>query len=83
MAFATWGVYAAIALAVGSVVLACNAGAAFDVALLRALFVFVLFTALAFGAEAVLSSPGTAPPLEKAPPPLSAPPTAVSEDEPA
>lgn len=80
MAFATLGVYIAIGLAVGSVVLARNAGMAFDLAVMRAVFVFVLFTALAFGAEAVLSAPG-AP--RAAPPPANpvADPSTAPEDE--
>ncbi len=52
---ATYGVYAAIAVAGLSVWLGKQAGASLDFALLRAVFIFVIFTALAFGAEAVLT----------------------------
>lgn len=83
MAFATWGVYAAVALAIGSVVIARNAGMALDLAIMRALFVFVLFTALGFGAEALLSSPGLAraAPPAAAPLPPAAPVAPAFEDE--
>lgn len=56
---ARYGLYLALAIAVLSVLLTTGAGTAFDTALLRALFIFVLFTALAFGADAVVT---TAPP---------------------
>lgn len=56
MLIARYGVYVALALAVGSVLLAMNAGTAFEPAMLRAVFVFVLFTAIAFGAEAVFAT---------------------------
>ncbi len=59
---ARYGVYLALALAAISVFLAHNAGNALDVALMRALLVFVFFTAIAFGAEAVIhSAPAQAP----------------------
>jgi hypothetical protein len=51
---ARYGVYGAAAISVMSVWLGQRAGATLDFALLRAVFVFVIFTALAFGAEAVL-----------------------------
>ncbi|MDZ7729051.1 MAG: hypothetical protein U5Q44_13110 [Dehalococcoidia bacterium] len=56
---ARYGIYLALAIAVLSALLATGAGTALDTALLRALFIFVLFTALAFGADAVVT---TAPP---------------------
>ena len=54
-AVARYGVYAALAIATLSVWLGQKAGASLDFALMRAVFVFVAFTALAFGAEALLS----------------------------
>lgn len=51
---ARYGVMAAIALAGMSAFLAYGAGYSLDAALMRAVFVFVIFVALAFGAEAVL-----------------------------
>ena len=51
---ARYGIYAALAFAVMSVWLGQRAGATLDYTLLRAVFVFVIFAALAFGAEAVL-----------------------------
>lgn len=53
---ARFGVYLAIAVAVMSVWLGTQAGASLDYAILRAVFVFVIFTAIAFAAEAVLSA---------------------------
>ena len=53
---ARYGVYAAGVAAALSVWLGSNAGASLDYALLRAVFVFVIFVALAFGAEALLST---------------------------
>lgn len=53
---ARYGIYLALAIAVLSVILARGSGTAFDTALLRALFVFVLFTALAFGADAIVAT---------------------------
>ncbi len=53
---ARYGVYAAAAAAGISVWLGSNAGASLDYALLRAVFVFVIFVALAFAAEALLST---------------------------
>ena len=50
-----WGIYVALAFAGMSVWLGMNAGASLDFALLRAVFVFVLFTAIALGADAVLT----------------------------
>jgi predicted secreted protein len=48
-------VYAAVAAAGFSVLLGTQAGASLDFALLRSVFIFVVITALAFGAEAVLT----------------------------
>lgn len=53
---ARYGVYLAVAIAALSVFLAQGAGTALDTAIFRALFIFLLFTALAFGAEAVIIS---------------------------
>ena len=71
---ATYGVYAAIGVAGLSVWLGKQAGASLDFALLRAVVIFVIFTALAFGAEAVLTigwqpePPRLAPPVATDPP---------------
>ena len=54
-AVAKYGVYAAVAVAGISVWLGQQAGATLDFSLMRAVFVFVIFTAIGFGAEAVLS----------------------------
>jgi hypothetical protein len=60
---ARYGVYAAAGVALLSVWLGTRAGAAFDYALLRAVFFFVIIAALGFGAEAVLLlTPVEAPP---------------------
>jgi hypothetical protein len=52
---ARYGVYAALAISTFSVWLGQQAGASLDFALMRAIFVFLAFTAMAFGAEALLS----------------------------
>ncbi len=52
---ARYGVYLALAIAVLSIWLGQQAGATLDFSLMRAVFIFVIFTALGFGAEAVLS----------------------------
>jgi hypothetical protein len=52
---AKYGIYGAVAFAVMSVWLGQRAGATLDFTLLRAVFVFVIFTGLAFGADAVLT----------------------------
>lgn len=52
---ARYGLYFAIAVAVLSVWLGQQAGASLDYSLLRAVFVFLLFTIIAFLAEAVLT----------------------------
>lgn len=52
---ARYGVYFSLAVAAGSVWLGQRAGATLDYSLLRAVFIFVIFTVLAFGAEAVLT----------------------------
>lgn len=72
---ARYGVYAAMAIAAMSVWLGQRAGATLDYTLLRGVFVFVIFTALAFGAEAVLML--NVPPQ----PPESAPAEGDSTDE--
>ncbi|MCC6388623.1 MAG: hypothetical protein IT302_14705 [Dehalococcoidia bacterium] len=54
-AVARYGVYLALFAAVMSAWLGQRAGASLDYALLRSVFVFVIFTALGFGAEAVLT----------------------------
>ncbi|MBI2764429.1 MAG: hypothetical protein HYX53_00800 [Chloroflexi bacterium] len=48
-------VYLALAVAIMSVWLGRRAGASFDYTLLRGVFVFIIFAALGFGAEAVLT----------------------------
>ncbi len=73
---ATYGVYAGAFVAALSVWLGSQAGASLDFALIRAVFVFVIFTALAFGAEAVLTV-GWQPPE----PELSEPAEAATPDE--
>lgn len=52
------GVYAALGVAILSLLLARNAGMATDVAAARSLLIFVVFAALAFGAEAVMLTAG-------------------------
>jgi hypothetical protein len=58
---ARWGMYLALAATVMSVWLGQRAGASLDYTLLRGVFVFVAVTALALGAEALLSVSLTAP----------------------
>jgi thiol:disulfide interchange protein len=59
---ARWGVYLACLMATLSAWWAYNAGNSMDGALMRAVFVFVIFVAIAFGAEAVLhAGPGGRP----------------------
>ncbi len=68
-AVARYGVYLALGVAAISVWLGQQAGASLDFALLRAVFVFVVFTALGFGAEGVLTlgvRGGEEPPLDEA-----------------
>ncbi len=50
-----YGIYFAVAVAVVSAWLGQRAGFSFDLVMLRAVFVFVLFAVLAIGAEAVLN----------------------------
>ena len=64
---ARYGVYAALAIAALSVWIGQGAGATLDYALLRAVFVFVLFTALGFGADAALTLGWQPPPMPPAP----------------
>ena len=52
---AKYGIYGAAAFAALSVWLGQRAGATFDFTLLRAVFVFVIFAGLGFGADAVLT----------------------------
>ncbi|MBK9545977.1 MAG: hypothetical protein IPO51_09025 [Dehalococcoidia bacterium] len=60
---ARYGIYAAAGVALISVWLGVRAGTAFDFALLRSVFYFVIVAALGFGAEAVLLfTPLPAPP---------------------
>ncbi|MGE5596190.1 MAG: hypothetical protein ACM3S1_09170 [Hyphomicrobiales bacterium] len=73
---ARYGVYLAIAVAAMSIWLGQRAGASLDYSLLRAVFVFVIFTALAFGAEAVFTV-GWQPP----PPKALAPPTQTGPED--
>lgn len=63
---ARYGVYAALAMAVAAAWLGTRAGYPFDQALMRAIFTFVLVTAVAFGAEAIVL---TSPPRPQPPPP--------------
>lgn len=65
---ARYGVWSALGAAAISVWLGNKAGATFDFTLMRAVFVFVLFAALGFGADAVLTL-GTQPPATPAEPP--------------
>jgi hypothetical protein len=55
LAAARIGLYLALGAAVMSVWLGQRAGASLDYCLLRAVFIFVIFAALGFGAEAVLT----------------------------
>lgn len=72
---ARYGVYLALAVAGMSLWLGLQAGATLDYALLRGVFVFVIFTALGFAAEAILtvgwqaspSAPRPAPPAPEKP----------------
>ena len=59
---ARYGVYLALAAAVISVWLGSNAGATLDFTILRAVFVFLIITALGFAAEAVLMLSPVVPP---------------------
>lgn len=52
---AKFGIYGAVAVAAMSVWLGQRAGATLDFTLFRAVFVFVIFTGLALGADAVLT----------------------------
>jgi hypothetical protein len=63
-AVARYGVWLALAAAAMSAWLGDHAGATFDYVLLRAVFVFVIFVLLGFGAEAVLTV-GFQPPAEQ------------------
>ncbi len=58
---ARWGMYLALGATVMSVWLGQRAGASLDYTLLRGVFVFVAVTALALGAEALLSVSTSAP----------------------
>ncbi len=70
------GIYVAVAVAALSIWLGQRAGASLDYSLLRAVFVFVIFTALGFAAEAILTVDWQQP--EK---PAPAPPAADSARE--
>lgn len=52
---ARYGLWLALAVAVMSAWLGTNAGATLEYALLRAVFVFIIFVVLAFLAEAILT----------------------------
>lgn len=69
---ARYGLYAALGVSILSLLLARNSGMATDVAAARSLLIFVIFAALAFGAEAVLLTAGR-------PAPLTAHPVAAEE----
>ena len=73
---ARFGIYAGVAVAVTSVWLGQQAGASLDYALLRGVFVFVIFAALGFGAEAILTVDWQPPE-----PPAPTPPAADSASE--
>ncbi len=62
---ARYGVYAAATVSLLSLWLGVRNGAAFDFALLRAVFFFVIVAALGFGAEAVLLLTPIPPPPQK------------------
>lgn len=79
-AVARLGVYAALAAAAASVWLGAQAGATLDFSLLRAVFVFVVFTAIGFGADAVLTL-GVHPPTPEPPGPELEPAEAHDYDE--
>lgn len=64
---ARYGVYAAAFVALASVWLGTRAGAAFDYALLRSVFFFVIVAALGFAAEAVLLLTPVPPPARPEP----------------
>ncbi|MGH2633188.1 MAG: hypothetical protein ACRDG3_07245 [Tepidiformaceae bacterium] len=77
---ARYGVYLAAAVALMSIWLGQRAGATFDFTLLRAVFVFVLFVAIGFGAEAVLTfSFQPRPPAAPITPSITPPPADVRE----
>lgn len=63
---ARYGVYLALAAAIAAAWLGTRAGHPFDLTLMRAIFTFVLVTAVAFGAEAIIL---TSPPRRDPPPP--------------
>jgi hypothetical protein len=52
---ARYGIYGALAFAALSVWLGQRAGASLDYTILRGVFIFIVFTGLAFGADAVLT----------------------------
>ncbi len=58
------GIYLALAVSVFSGWLGLRAGASLDYVLLRGVFVFVIFTALGFAAEAILTI-GWHPPVQR------------------
>ncbi len=73
---ARYGVYLALAAAVAAAWLGTRAGYSFELSLMRAIFTFVLVTAVAFGAEAIiLTSPPRSerPPTEHTEPPAQEP----------
>jgi hypothetical protein len=79
---ARYGVIAAMAMAGLSAFWAHSAGYSLDAALMRSVFVFVIFVALAFGAEAVLISGPIATRQQPAPHPHPEPEsTPETEDE--
>ncbi|MBE7520157.1 MAG: hypothetical protein HS107_13045 [Thermoflexaceae bacterium] len=69
---ARFGIYLALAVAAMSAWLGLQAGATLDYALLRAVFVFVIFTAIGFAAEAVLTI-GWQPQVPRPDPPAPRP----------
>ena len=51
---ARYGMYAALMVAIGSMILGYRAGASLDYVILRGVIVFVVFAALAIAAEGIL-----------------------------
>jgi hypothetical protein len=74
---ARYGVYAAVTMAIVSAWLGTRAGASLDFALMRSVFVFVVVTALGFGAELLLSFSGIGVPAT----PRTTEPPGVQTDE--
>ncbi len=65
LTIARWGVYGAAGLAALSAWLGLQAGGTLDYVVLRGVFVFVVFAAIAFAGEALVSSRGSQPGAEQ------------------